>query len=68
MKTQLQQTEAPTADDVMAILQEIKTDVKAVREKVEGKEDEKKEDDPQPQAPQNSFARLFNMKQNKGGQ
>jgi ATP-dependent Clp protease protease subunit len=56
------QTEAPTADDVMAILQEIKTDVKAVREKVEGKEDDKKEDDPQPQGPQNSFARLFNMK------
>lgn len=58
---QPEKTEEPTADDVMAILQEIKSDVKAVREKVEGKEDSKKEDDPQPQAPQNSFARLFNM-------
>lgn len=57
-----EQTEAPTADDVMAILQEIKSDVKAVREKVEGKEDDNKENDPQSQAPpQNSFARLFNM-------
>lgn len=58
---QPEKTEEPTADDVMAILQEIKSDVKAVREKVEGKDDSKKEDDPQPQAPQNSFARLFNM-------
>lgn len=58
-----EQTEAPTADDVMAILQEIKSDVKAVREKVEGKDDSKKEDDSQsqPEPPQNSFARLFNM-------
>lgn len=56
------ETKEPTADDVMAILQEIKSDVKAVREKVEGKDDSKKEDDPQQQAtPQNSFARLFNM-------
>ncbi|WP_145381624.1 head maturation protease, ClpP-related [Staphylococcus ureilyticus] len=56
-----EQTETPTADDVMAILKEIKSDVKAVREEVEGKDDSKKEGDSQSQPPQNSFARLFNM-------
>ncbi|WP_204181895.1 head maturation protease, ClpP-related [Staphylococcus sp. GDY8P152P] len=51
----------PTAEEVITLLQEIKSDVKAIREKVENKDDSKKEDSPQTQEAQNSFARLFNM-------
>lgn len=47
-----------TVDDVMSILEEIKSDVKAIRE--ESKKSSES-DTEQPKAPNNSFARLFNM-------
>ncbi|KIJ86820.1 serine protease [Staphylococcus saprophyticus] len=58
---QQEENQQPTAEDVITLLQEIKSDVKAIREKVEDKDDSKKEDNPQTQEAQNSFARLFNM-------
>ncbi|WP_436860487.1 head maturation protease, ClpP-related [Staphylococcus caeli] len=58
---QQEENQQPTAEEVITLLQEIKSDVKAIREKVENKDDSKKEDNPQTQEPQNSFARLFNM-------
>lgn len=58
---QQEENQQPTAEDVITLLQEIKSDVKAIREKVEDKNDSKKEDNPQTQEAQNSFARLFNM-------
>ncbi|PUZ23532.1 hypothetical protein BUY00_01550 [Staphylococcus chromogenes] len=51
-----------TVDDVMALLEEIKSDVKAIREEVKNKNEKSSESETeQPQAPSNSFARLFNM-------
>lgn len=47
-----------TVDDVMSILEEIKSEVKAIREK---NEKSSESDTEQPKAPNNSFARLFNM-------
>lgn len=58
---QQEENQQPTAEEVITLLQEIKSDVKAIREKVENKDDSKKEDNPQTQEAQNSFARLFNM-------
>ena len=57
---QPQKQEDVSVDDVMTLLEEIKSDVKAIRQAVD-----KKEDDPQKQTEnkpvENSFARLFNM-------
>lgn len=57
---QPQKQEDVSVDDVMTLLEEIKSDVKAIRQAVD-----KKEDEPQKQTEskpaENSFARLFNM-------
>ncbi|UXS76363.1 head maturation protease, ClpP-related [Staphylococcus chromogenes] len=52
-----------TADDVMSALDEIKSDVKAILEHVSKNETPKEDEEIDASQAQNSFARLFNMKQ-----
>lgn len=52
-----------TADDVMSALDEIKSDVKAILEHVSKDETPKEDEEIDVSQAQNSFARLFNMKQ-----
>ncbi|PTG89889.1 hypothetical protein BU645_08430 [Staphylococcus chromogenes] len=52
-----------TADDVMSALDEIKSDVKAILEHVSEDETPKEDEEIDASQAQNSFARLFNMKQ-----
>lgn len=52
-----------TADDVMSALDEIKSDVKAILEHVSKDETPKEDEEIDASQAQNSFARLFNMKQ-----
>lgn len=52
-----------TADDVMSALDEIKSDVKAILEHVSKGEKSKEDEEIDASQAQNSFARLFNMKQ-----
>lgn len=52
-----------TVDDVMSILEEIKSDVKAILEHVSKDETPKEDEEIDASQAQNSFARLFNMKQ-----
>lgn len=52
-----------TADDVMSALDEIKSDVKAILEHVSKDETPKENEEDEVSQPQNSFARLFNVKQ-----
>lgn len=52
-----------TADDVMSALDEIKSDVKAILKNVSKDETPKEDEEIDASQAQNSFARLFNMKQ-----
>ncbi|PTG21699.1 head maturation protease, ClpP-related [Staphylococcus chromogenes] len=52
-----------TVDDVMSALDEIKSDVKAILEHVSKDETPKEDEEIDASQAQNSFARLFNMKQ-----
>lgn len=57
---QPQKQEDVSVDDVMTLLEEIKSDVKAIRQAVDKKEDDtQKQTESKPA--ENSFARLFNM-------